>query len=138
MTPVVFDLLLEGDLDSEGLTVGPDHLLAVCPLHSGALLPGVNIAQRPTHGLTLLPVAGHRLLHNLRDQVGLLAVSAGVDRDLSLIHHLVHQLALLPGVVPAVLVPVKHLLAMLIDDPLGVAVDLGHIPTLWSLLDLHQ
>ena len=90
IAPVVLDHLLEGDIDSEGLTVRPYDLLAVCPLHCGALCSGEHITHRPGHGVALLAVAGHLLLHHLRDQVGQVPVSAGVHRHLGLIHQLVH------------------------------------------------
>ena len=55
-----------------------------------------------------------------------------------LLNNLVHQLALLPGLVSAVLVAGKHLLSIGSDLPLGVTHLLGDVFAFRHLLDLYQ
>ena len=138
LAPELVVILLEGDLDSDLLTVSDDSLLALSPLH----LSAVSGAAHPAHSASIgragvLDVDGLLLLLQ-NSQLGLNSiVSTSLNRYL-LLDNLVYQIALLPGLVSAVLLAGEDLLSLGIDLPLGVTDLLGDIPALRHLLDLPQ
>ena len=138
LAPEEVVILLEGELDSDLLTVGDDSLLALGPLHLSAVSGAAHSAHgAPDSRAGVLNVGGLLLL--LQDgQVGLNSiVYTSVSRHL-LLNNLVNQIALLPGLVSAVLLAGEDLLTLGIDLPFGVTDLLGDIPALRHLLDLPQ
>ena len=125
LEPVVVGLV--GDLhhhlvEAEGL----DDILALLVLQVCALLLVVGLTGGIGSRHALSPVAGHLDLGIGGQSVGHgRQVGAGILRytDGGLY---VHQLAVLPGHLLAVLVTGPHLLSKLVDNPLGVALLLLH------------
>ena len=131
-------LLLEGDLDGDVLTLGDHLLLALSPGHLGAVAGAADLAQgAPSDRAAGLGEAGQLLPHH-EGHVGLHRLVQTDEGGHHILHHLVHQLALLPGLVSTVDVADEHLLSVLIDLPPGVTHLLGDIPALWHLLGLPQ
>ena len=123
-------VLLVGDPGLEVKAVWLHAVLALLPLHSLALRLGPHLAcglgpglAAPLDGGDLLLVVDHLVIAD--GGAGLTVVGLNLLSD-----HLVHQLAVLPGHVPAVLIPCPDLLSIGIHLPLGVALLLGDIVTL--------
>merc|ERR1712029_1257325 len=124
LAPEEVVILLVGDLDRDLVTVGDDSLLALSPLHLSAVSGAAHFAHGASSGgAGVLDVGGLLLLPQ--------------DSQVSL-NNLVHQIALLPGLVSAVLVTGEDLLSQGIDLPLGVTNLLGDLVALRHLLDLPQ
>merc|ERR1719264_1125604 len=121
-------VFLVGHLDGHLLALLDHLLLAVCPLH----LLTLHTSLHGAHGAALGPAL--LLLNRLKVGLGH-AVIAFVHLNL-LLNLLVHQPTVLPADVLAVLVAGKHLLAGLVDLPLGVALLLGHSLAVGRLLGL--
>ena len=132
-------VLLVGDADLEVEAVRPHGVPALLPLHSlapglgphltGGLGPG---PAGPPDGGHLLGVAAHLV-------VGDRLLGVTVIRLYLLGHDPVHQLAVLPGDVLAVLITGPDLLpSLLVRLPLGVALLLGDGGALGHLLGLVQ
>ena len=131
-------VLLVGDADLEVEAVRPHGVPALLPLHSLAPRLGLHLTgglgpgpAGPPDGGHLLRVAAHLVVGD-----GLGGVT--VIRLNLLGHNLVHQLAVLPFDILAVLIASPDLLPSLIRGPLGVALLLGDGGALGHLLGLGQ
>merc|ERR1719186_1998001 len=135
-TFLLVPLLLERLVDDEVLALL--RLLlhsALGVVHSSARVAGSRLA---VHGAVHLA----SVLELLRGGVVLLDVVHPLDSSYSValgphggeVHVLLHDVALLPGDGAALLLSAPHLVAVPVDVPVGHAVILGHLLTLWQLL----
>ncbi len=135
LEPMVEGLIghLDGDV---GLTPRLHQIVTLLVIQAHTLLRGRRRAHRIGDNATGRRVGRH--LDRFEDRLGKgqdAIISAGPDRHLQG-QDVVLQGALLPHHVLAVLVPVPDLLALVVDDPLGVALLAGDVLADGSLLRL--
>ena len=131
-------ILLVGHLHGHLLALLLHLLLAVCPLHGGALRAAGHAAHGAPLLVTLLRPGRHLLLLDHGREIGLGSVVITAINLHLFLHKMVHQLAVLPCDVFTVIVASPDLLSVLVDVPLGVALLLGDRLTVRGLLDLRQ
>ena len=138
LTPESVVICLIGNVEGEGDAGFLHHLCALIPLHSGALYLLCLRADRVACRLTGPLIHGNILSCKHR------VVIAKDHRVLTLplgdflLDDLVLQNAVFPADIPAVFISIPDLLSLLVDDPLGVTLLLGHRCTHRHLLHFLQ